>query len=80
MSNKFFFFRRKKLLYLKANKTEVLGAPNFVAFHAFSFLFFSESSLRFIRRVRKIAKSDLVSSCLSVRSRGTARLPLDGFS
>jgi len=36
------------------------------------------------RRVRKIAKSDYqfrhVCLCLSVRPRGTTRLPLDGFS
>ena len=35
--------------------------------------------LRFVRPVRKIAKSEF-SSCLSVRPYGTTRLPLDGFS
>jgi hypothetical protein len=34
----------------------------------------------FFRRVRKFAKTNLVSSCLSVRPHGTTRLPLDGFS
>jgi hypothetical protein len=41
-------------------------------------------SFRFIMLVRGIAKSDLASSCLSVRPsirpHGTTRLPLDGFS
>jgi hypothetical protein len=39
-------------------------------------------NLGFFRLVRKIARSDLASSCLSVcvRPHGTTMFPLDGFS
>jgi len=33
----------------------------------------------FFRRVRKVAKSYITSSYLSVRPHGTTRLPLEGF-